>query len=209
MKPKKPWYFVLIVIGLCFFFNPYFATIDFLPDFIGALLIFAGLVPISRVFLPLNDAKRAFLYVALADFLKQVLLMFVFGMGNMGEQETLLLVVALLSATVGTALSVFAMRHLFEGLDVLAGSFEALPLYGIHKKGRSRTELLGRFTVFFLIFREVLSLLPELTALLNSTYVDNGFIRLYDYIGTMRILVFVPVLAVGGYWLFRLFAYFT
>ena len=39
-RASRPLGFGLVFAGLCFFFNPYVAVIDVLPDFIGALLIY-------------------------------------------------------------------------------------------------------------------------------------------------------------------------
>ena len=42
-KTPRPMSFALIFIGLLFFANPYFATLDILPDWIGCALICLGL----------------------------------------------------------------------------------------------------------------------------------------------------------------------
>ncbi len=201
--------FILVLIGLCFFFNPYFSAIDFLPDFIGCLLIAIGLIPLSRISLPLKDAQRGFLRLALIDAAKQVLLLFVFSSSAMGEQEVLLLIVAFLSATLGTVFAVLAMRALFDGIGWLADTYECDGLCTVKRHGRSRTELFARFTVIFVITKEAILLLPEFAALLNSTYVDSKYVRLYDYIGLMRALAIIPVLIFGLVWLFSLVIYFV
>ena len=208
MNKQKTMHFTLIFAGLCFFFNPYFAAVDILPDCIGALLVALGLLPLARLYAPMREAQRAFLILALADFVKNLLLVFVFGMSVMGEQEVLILIVAFLSATVGTLFAVQALRALFDGLYTVAAREECAALYGAAGTDRSVTERMGRFAVLFVILREVISLLPEFAALLNTTYVDSEFIRLYDYIGTMRILVMIPVLVLGVIYLVKLIRYF-
>lgn len=200
--------FILILVGLCFFFNPYFAAIDVLPDFIGCLLIAIGLIPLSRISLPMKEAQRSFLILALIDAAKQVLLLFVFGNSALGEQEVLLLIVAFLSATLGTVFAVHAMHTLFNGLVWFADTYECESLCAVKRQGRSRTELFARFTVFFVIAKEAILLLPEFAALLNSTYADSDFVRLYNYIGLMRALAVIPVAILGFYWLCALIVYF-
>lgn len=200
--------FALIFAGLCFFFNPYFAAVDILPDCIGALLVVWGIYPLSRLYAPMREASRAFLFFALADFVKNILLVFVFGMSVMGEQEVLILIVAFLSATVGTLFAVQALRALFDALYTVAAREECKSLYGSVEGQRSKTENMARFAVIFVVLREAISLLPEFAALLNTTYVDSEFIRLYDYIGTMRILALVPVLGLGIAYLVLLSRYF-
>ena len=208
MNKPKMMHFSLIFAGLCFFFNPYFAAVDVLPDCIGALLVFLGAYPLARLYAPMREAGRAFLFLALADFVKNILLVFVFGMSVMGEQEVLILIVAFLSATVGTLFAVQALRALFDGLYAVAAREDCVALYGSADGERSKTERMGRFAVLFVVLREAISLLPEFAALLNTTYVDSDLIRLYDYIGTMRVLALVPVLGLGIAYLVVLSRYF-
>jgi len=206
---NKPMGFSLIAIGLCFFFNPYIAAIDFLPDFIGCLLIALGLAATSRICAVLEQAKRSFLKLAALDAVKQLMLVFILGNSALGEQEVLLLIVAFLSATLGTLFTVLAMRSLFDGLARLGDTYHCDVLTAAKNGGRSRTERLARFTVIFIIVKETVLLLPEFAALLNSTYVDSGSVRLYDYIGVMRALAILPILALGIVWLYRVIAYFV
>ena len=208
MTKQKTMHFSLIFLGLCFFFNPYFAAVDVLPDFIGALFVVIGLLPLARLYQPMRDATRAFLILALADFVKNTMLAFVFGMSVMGEQEVLILIVAFLSATVGALFAVLAIRALFDGLYTVAARENCHALYGSVGGERSQTEKLERFAVIFVILREVISLLPEFAALLNTTYVDSEVFRLYDYIGTMRMIALIPVSVLGIVYLVLLCRYF-
>jgi len=200
--------FGLVFLGLCFFFNPYFAVIDVFPDFIGALLVCLGLVPLARLSGAMREAQLAFLRFAAIDVLKALLLIFTFGGSAMGEQEVLVLIVAFLGATLGILFAVLAFQKLFDGIDTLAMSLDCKPLYEVHYARRSRTEHMARFAIIFLICKEILLLLPEFASLLNSTYVDSPFVRLYDYIGVMRLLVILPALIGGIVYLVVLSRYF-
>ncbi|MBE6554741.1 MAG: hypothetical protein E7663_00710 [Ruminococcaceae bacterium] len=207
-KGIRPMSFSLILIGLCFFCNPTFAAVDILPDFVGALLVALGLVVPARISVHMATAKRAFLRLAYADAAKNLVLVGVFAFGGSNDQATLLLIVAFVSATVLLYFAVCAVRALFDAFEFSASSYGCDALYAVHRKGLSYTELFSKFTVFFLIFREVLCLLPEFAALLNSTYVDSDMIRIYDYIGLMRVMVCIPVALLGAVWLVRLLRYF-
>lgn len=198
-----------VCIGLVFFCNPYIAAVDILPDTIGCLLIVLALNPLARLHAPMREAQRAFGYLALIDLVKTLLLIFVFGNSVMGEQEVLILIVAFLGATLGTVFAVVAMRTLFNGIESLAMSYQCEALYAIKRNGKSRTELLSRFAVFFITFKEACLLLPEFAALLNSTYVDSPFVRLYDYIGVMRLLAVIPVIILGFIFFFYQLLYFV
>ena len=46
-KKSKPISFALVTAGLAFFFNPQFAALDLLPDFIGCLLILSMIVLVT------------------------------------------------------------------------------------------------------------------------------------------------------------------
>ncbi len=209
MNKQKSLHFVPVLIGLCFFFNPYFAVIDFLPDFIGCLLIALGLFHVSRIYAPMREARRSFFILAIIDLVKNLMLLFVFGNSALGEQEVLVLIVAFLSATLGTTFTVVAMRKLFDGFDWIAWSYDCTPLYMPVLGRRSRTELFRHFTIFFLIFKETVLLLPEFASLLNSSYVNSDMIRIYDYIGVMRVLAIIPALILGILWLCALISYFV
>lgn len=50
--------FALILFGLCFTFEPNFRMLDFLPDFIGMLLVIKGLAKLSKIDGNLFDAKK-------------------------------------------------------------------------------------------------------------------------------------------------------
>ena len=153
MNKQKSLHFIPVLIGLCFFFNPYLAVIDFLPDFIGCLLIAFGLVPASRVHATMREAKTAFFRLAIIDLVKNLMLLFVFGNSAMGEQEVLVLIIAFLSATLGTTFTVAAMRTLFDGFDWIAWSYDCTALYAPVLGRKSRPELFRQFTIFFIIYK--------------------------------------------------------
>ena len=75
--------------------------------------------------------------------------------------------------------------------------------------GVSYTDKLKTFSLFFVVLKAVMCVLPELAALGNTSY-DEGsaFFNLYRYIGVMRGLCFIPVLAVGVVWLAFTVRYF-
>lgn len=208
-KKMRPMGVGLIFAGFCFFFNPYFAALDILPDFIGALLIWLGLLTYARISEPMAEARRAFLKLALADAVKNLMLLVIFGMGSSNEQPTMLLIAAFCSASLGLFFFLPAVRALFDGMEYLALSYGCAPLYAVNRSGHSATERLKRFICAFLVLREIISLLPEFAALLNSAYVDSGMVWLYDYIGVMRLLAAFPVLILGLIYLGRVIVYFV
>ena len=59
-KNKRKLSFWLCAAGLCLFFNPSLALIDFLPDCVGCLLVYFGLARISRVSPVMQEARSKF-----------------------------------------------------------------------------------------------------------------------------------------------------
>ncbi len=208
MNKLRPRGFGLVFLGLAFFFNPYFAVVDALPDFIGCLLICAGLSRVAPVHAGMQDARKAFLRLAAVDAIKNIALLMIFGMGSATEQPTALLLAAFGAAAAEMLFLIPAVRHLFDGFLSLAITYDCTELYTAPYGGGSSTERMQRLTVFFLIFREVVCLLPEFTSLTTSSYSDHAFNRIYDHIGVMRGFAFVIVLAVGLVWLVRLLLYY-
>jgi hypothetical protein len=207
-RSARPIGFGLVLLGLCFFCNPYFAVIDFLPDFIGCLLIFWGLGRVSQIQGSMREARSAFLKVAIVDILKSVTLLIVFGAGSPNEQATALLLVGFSAAVLELMFLIPAILHLFDGFSDFATSFDCVSLYGNNKGGLSLTDRIKKATIIFLIIRESVCLLPEFTALTKSSYQDSMWNHIYEHIGVMRGFACLIVAAAGIYWLIFLICYF-
>lgn len=205
----RPIRFGLVFLGLAFFFNPSFAAIDVLPDFIGALLIAAGLFRGATVNADLKKAQAAFLKVALIDGIKSVMILGALGSGSAADRPTLILITAFASVTVGLVFTVFAVRALFDGFFSLACTYDHPELYGNMYGGSSLTERMGKRTVIFLIVRDALCLLPEFAALATSTdsFSNSPWRHLYDYITLLRSVAVIAVAVIGLVWLVGLLHY--
>ncbi len=207
----RPIRFGLVFLGLAFFFNPSFAAIDVLPDFIGCLLIAAGLFRAATVNADFKKAQRAFLKMALVDGAKSVAIVSAFGTNSAADQPTLILITAFASATLGLIFAIIAVRALFDGFFSLACTYDHRELYGNVYGGASVTERISKWTAIFLACREVLCLLPEFAALATSTdsYSNSPWRHLYDYITLLRSVAVILVLAIGVVWLVNLLLYFA
>lgn len=207
-RSTRPIRFGMALAGLCFFCNPYFAVIDFLPDFIGCLLIFLGLARISLIQGSMKEARTAFLKVAVIDIAKNITLLIVFGAAGPNEQATALLLTGFSAAVLELMLLIPAVLNLFDGFSDFATSYDCVALYGNKKGGLSYTDRVKKATVIFLIIRESVCLLPEFTALTQSSYQDSMWNRIYEHIGVMRGIACLIVAAAGIYWLISLIRYF-
>ena len=207
MRNTRPVGFGLVFWGLCFFFNPSFAVIDVLPDFIGCILICAGLSRVALVCPPMKEARAAFGKLAIADAVKTLSLLVIFSMGTTAEQPSALLLAAFAAAVVELMFLVPAVRSLFNGFSTLATKYDCEALYGNSLGGRSYTDRIERCTLHFLFFREAVCLLPEFAALATSSYSDSAWGRIYDHIGVMRAFSCILAGAFGIYWLIRILRY--
>ena len=54
---------ILLIVGMCFFANPMISLFDFLPDFIGCLIIMAALSRFTAISGDIEDAYKYFKYM--------------------------------------------------------------------------------------------------------------------------------------------------
>lgn len=212
-QTARPMSFALVFIGLLFFANPYFATLDVLPDWIGCALVFFGLDRIARISKHMSEARAAFLKLLIYTVAKDVLALTVLMTTNGTERPTAILIVAFANAICASLFTYRAVYALFDGFYALSVTRECPSLYRNYRKAprreRSRTEQVLYATIFFVVFREALAVLPELSSLANSHYTDTGLIDVYEYIGLMRGISVASVLGVGIWWLVILIRYFV
>ena len=211
-KQMRPMSFSLVAIGLCFFFNPYFAVVDFLPDFIGCFLIWLGLSRVSRINAVMREARTAFLKLLALCVGKDLIVMMTFGSSAVGERPVTLLLIAFVSALLTVWLGVSAFRALFDGFYGLAALGDCPALYANCKKRgaeRSRPEIALRHAMVFLVLREIMGVLPEFSSLsITLFYLQPGHINMYDYVGLMRTLAFIAVLGGGIFYLVSILRFF-
>ncbi len=211
MKNKRIINFGAIGLSLIFLFNPNINIIDFLPDFIGYILLCVALTSLADMNDTVAEAHAAFKKMILIDAAKLLALLWVFGISVAGERNSSLM---LWSFTFGVLEMVFAIPaflKLFKGLSELGYLHDNTSVVGSRKanKKSNYTDKLRRLTVFFISLKAILSFLPEMADLTSTEYYENaGLVNLYRYIGIMRFLAFIPVLVVGVAWIIRAIMYF-
>lgn len=211
-KTTRPMSFALVALGLCFFFNPYFAVVDVFPDFIGCFLIWLGLARLSRVSPVMQEARSAFLKLLAVCIGKDMIVIMTFGSSAVGERPVTLLLISFVSALLTVWLGFSAFRALFDGFYGLAALGDCPALYANCKKRgveRSRPEIALRRVMIFLVLREVMGVLPEFSSLsITLFYLQPGHINMYDYVGLMRTLSFMIVLIGGVFYLVHILRFF-
>jgi len=209
-KKRRKISFWLVLVGLCFFFNPNIAMVDPLPDVIGCFLICVALTRISHVSPVMQEARTKFLKLSAICAGKDILILTVLGSSAANEKATSLLLIAFSASLLFLWFAIGAFRALFDGFYGLSVLEECPPLYVEREAGkRCRTEAVLRYALFFLFLREILNLLPEFSSLSNSS--DNlnpHYINLYEYIGVMRLLAAFVLLIFGVIYLVKIVRYF-
>lgn len=146
-----------LIIGCFFLLNPYFSIIDLIPDFIGCIFLMKGLAKASKVSVAFEDAFRQFRNLLLLTLAR------IFTIPLITDTKEVWPLVIVLCCGLGEAF--FAIRgfvQLFDGFNATARSSEDA-LYIRWKTTR-------QFTIIFLIVRQVLCLLPELSLLSSQEY---------------------------------------
>lgn len=212
-KKFPPMSFWLVMAGLCFFFNPNLALIDFLPDFIGCILVYFGLTRVARVSAVMQEARAKFLKLSVVCVARDILVLIVQGSSAANEKATSLLLIAFSAAFLFLWFAFSALRALFDGFYGLAVLGDCTPLYSETINGKkmkqSKTEAVMRRVLTFLVIREAVCVLPELSALSAASDEFNAnYINMYEYIGIMRLLAAFVVLIFGILYLVRIVGYF-
>ena len=208
MTKKMPW--ILVAISLLFSFNPTITVIDIFPDFFGYLMLSFCLGRLAVLNSTLEEAKKAFEKMILIDGGKLLAIIWIFGIEALSERSTSILVWCFVFAVLECIFLIPAYIKLFKGLSEIGDFF---PSESIHtKRGKSRlsnTERTRNFTIFFVLFKAFMTVLPELSVLENTSMDEIGYSNsLYRYIGVMRGFCIIPVMVLGIIWAVRIFGYF-
>ena len=207
-KKKLPW--GILILAVIFLFNPNFSLIDPLPDFVGYALISLFLGKLSMLNYTLWDAKRAFEKMIAVDCGRILAIIWVFGIEAVSERSASVLVWCFVFAVLEGIFLVPAYIKLFKGISEIGDFYPNEAIHAKGAKGRlSATEKIRNFTVFFVLFKAVMAVIPELSVLSNSSNDEMSYNNsLYRYIGVMRAFCIIPVMIVGIVWLVRIICYF-
>ena len=193
-----------LAVALIFLCNPNISIIDPLPDFIGYLIISLSLVKFADMNDTLSDSLAVFKRLILIDAAKILAIFWTFGMTVTTEKSTSLLLWSFVFGVLEIIFVNQAFGRLFNGISSLGTVCENTSVLGGGK--RSYTGRIKVFTFVFVTFKALMCMLPESSALSEST--DSGF-SMYRFIGVMRFLAFLPVLMIGLLWLYKGIRYFV
>ncbi len=185
--------FGLVLAGLAFLIVPSVGIIDFMPDFIGCALILKGLSKLAAINGDLQKSRDRFRFLFFLTLLRAFS---VIPLAMIGDEMTTMLFVFSF-AVAETVLLLFAAMPLTEGVSYI--SF----LGGRGIPDRVYNDFRVIFPVF-IVGRELLVSLPELTVLTNPAYRDVIDVAdldkptLYDSKNLILIVCFAVSLFIGA-----------
>ena len=210
-KPIRKISFIPIAFACIFLFNAFINIVDIIPDFIGYIILSATLVKLGTMSSDIEVSAKCFRYMIVVDISKYASLMWIFGVTVGREQNNAVLLVTFVYAVLEVILLVLSFNKLFSGFVALGYVHENTAILGSKReKGKSYTEKIKSFTIFFIVIRSLLSVLPEFAVLTQTEYTEGSFVMyLYEYIGTMRGLSFFIATIIGIVWVVKIYKYFT
>ena len=149
-----------MLVGLFFLFSPSINLFDFLPDFIGCLLILSALFDASEVlpyFGDLRDKLKTYFWVSLSRYPALFAMMSIYSGDS--SQRSIITVFAVGYAIVDLICLLPAVGYFWEAFFYFGERFDCPE--AIAPLGRIKPEMLQRLTVIFFIVREAGSCLPE------------------------------------------------
>ncbi len=205
-KIKMPW--LVMALGFVFILNPNITVIDFMPDFLGYIIISLSLTKLSYMSETLAEAKKAFERMILIDGGKTLAILWIFGMESANERASSLLLWSFVFGVLEAIFLIPTYIKLFRGLSELGDFHTNTSIHNTNGK-KSHTDKIKIFTIAFIVFKAFMTVLPEFADLTNASYDESSiFVNIYRYIGVMRALSFIPVLLVGIIWFVCIVRYF-
>ena len=201
----------LLRIAFIFYFLPDFTVFDLLPDVIAYVLITLGLSKLADVSESIADARRKFSYMIYYGIGKLVALFVVFGLIGYDERPNAFLVAAFIFAVVEIFFLLPTYRSLFDGILYLGMREESRAVFKNPKESKNRnyTESIKRFTVVFIIVKNLAATLPETLSLLVNVDVQSYNHSFYDDINYFRFIAMTLSLTFGIIWLKKIERYFV
>ena len=152
---RKPNELILLIIGMCFFANPMLSLLDFLPDFIGCLIIMAALSRFTAISADIECAYKYFKYMMLISLAR----IFVFFL-NPGFDDVMSLCMTLLFAVIEFICAFMAIPALYDGLSQMSIKYNG--------KAKDYPEFKQICFIFFAV-RGFASILPHITSIFTDS----------------------------------------
>jgi len=203
----------LISAGFLFFFLPDFTVLDILPDFIGYLLISAGLTKFSDMYEEIAEAKKLFSRLALLGVAKILSVFIVFGVTDGAERPTTILMTMFVLSAAELIMIIPAYIKLFDGITYMGTRENGFSVFRKPSEKRIRrrsyTDRIKRSTLIFAVAKNILAVLPEMLALSGADTVQSYNYSRYDFINHFRVISMIIILIMGIVWIIKIRKYFS
>ena len=201
-KLKKNIGFSLIIFAFFFLFEPSYALIDPLPDFIGYAILCIALINLVDINDRINDAFRGFRKVMVLSLLRLVSFFVTNKVFAESENTVGQLIFVFVFAFFEMFVAIPAYKSLFEGLLSLATFLDGDAVFKKRSEnGKNRTEKLYFLTYVFIVVKNTVCALPEFTSLQTNSS--------YEFVHILRLFAIILVLPLSVVWLVNTVSYFV
>ena len=157
--------FMLILAGLVFMFNPCINIVDILPDFIGCILVSAGLYKLSDTEDRFYSARLIAMRMIPIYVLKLVLSVYLPVRWKSG-----LLPVTFAYAVGEIIVMILLLSSLYGGIEYMANLHDGA-------KHLERCASVSKMTIAFMVVKNVLAFIPEGFALEKQAELDFSYLK--------------------------------
>ncbi len=211
---------LLIPFAFIFLFEPLYKLSDPLPDIIGYLLLYFGLICLADLNHRIADALKGFKAAIGVCVLRFAALILLEELFDDSEASIGLLLFTFVLSLLELLVLIPAYKNLFEGLLSLGLMHDGSFVYSkkrksklkidknrgektlyVRESSKNATEITLIITVAFCVIKCLAATLPEMTSL--ATNQDYEFIRI------LRVITFLAVIPLGIFWLIRMIMYFV
>ena len=192
--------FSLLPFAFIFLFDPFYTIYDFLPDFIGYIIILIAIIKLADINDRMKDAFRGFRKIAIINFLRIPAAFFIRTLFADQEKSLGILIFTFAFSLAELLFAIPAFKNFFEALLGLGLTHDGFFVCFEKKKGkRTVTERKYALTVWFLLLKNLSSTIPEFTTLINN---DS-----YTFVLFLRVFGILASLTFGIVWLINVFRY--
>ncbi len=208
-KLQKKLSLTALPFAFIFLANPCVSVIDAMPDLFGYILLLWGLRYVADMSSDIDEAREAFKKMVYVECARLAAIVYIIGLSaSSDEKNSVMMVTVFVLSIIEIIVLVPAYRHLFTGIGMLAimngedASFNASKNANEYRSDKAR-----RAAVIFVIFKAVMTTLPELSVLTYHGYDDTVF-PLHKFTGMFRTLSVMLMSLVGLCFLMRMLAFF-
>ncbi len=187
------------IISFIFLFNPHINVIDIFPDFIAWILLYNAIGKVRHLSIQMQNAANSIIKMAWVSFASFIC---IFLIGNI--DSTMVLTITFAVNTMRLICGIPAIKHLFSGLNELAGLYDGHSIY--ETSGRFNKERIykaEKLTYVFFASHCLLSTFPEFSELSahSSNIMSEGYRTLLSFKPLFYAFCVIACAIIGIIWL--------